>query len=75
MPLYRYRCPSCEHEFEELVSSSEAATATAIACPACGESETERQLSTFAVHSGTTREQAPPFCGRCGENRPPCAGG
>lgn len=41
MPIYEYRCPACEHELEELVSSP---SAPAPPCPKCGK-VTERQLS------------------------------
>jgi putative FmdB family regulatory protein len=44
MPIYEYRCGSCEHEFEELVSMG----APAPPCPSCGQ-QTERQLSGLAV--------------------------
>ena len=71
MPLYRYRCPDCGHEFEELLSGAD--VTIAVACPSCGVSETERQLTTFAVGSSDRRDEVP-FCGRCGENRPPCMG-
>lgn len=74
MPLYRYRCPHCDHAFEELVSAREAATATAIECPNCGKAKAERELSTFAVRGDGVKPDATPFCGRCGENRPPCGG-
>ncbi len=72
MPLYRYHCTSCDHAFEELVSAREAAAATKIACPSCGKSSTERELTTFAVRGEGVKADPEPFCGRCGENRPPC---
>ncbi len=72
MPLYRYHCTSCDHRFEELVSSREAAAATAVACPQCASAETERELTTFAVRGEGAKADPMPYCGRCGENRPPC---
>ncbi len=72
MPLYRSRCPACDHAFEELVSAREAATATKIACPECGKPDAERELTTFAVRGEASKPDQTPFCGRCGENRPPC---
>ncbi|MGE0143988.1 MAG: zinc ribbon domain-containing protein [Planctomycetota bacterium] len=73
MPLYRYRCDSCRHGFEELMSAREAEVATAVRCPQCNSDKTERELTTFAVRGDSASEaSAEPFCGRCGENRPPC---
>lgn len=73
MPLYVYRCRSCDHVFEELVSGSDARAGVAVACPRCEADATERELTTFAVRSaGPARETDAPFCGRCGEDRPPC---
>ena len=73
MPLYVYRCRSCDHVFEELISAAGAREATAVACPSCAAEDTERELTTFAVQSGSAKaKDDAPFCGRCGENRPPC---
>lgn len=73
MPLYRFRCESCHHDFEELMSSREVEVATAVRCPSCESIDTHRELTTFAVRgSGAVESTAEPFCGRCGENRPPC---
>lgn len=43
MPLYEYRCESCDHRFSELVRGEEQQPA----CPACGRHEHERLLSSF----------------------------
>jgi putative FmdB family regulatory protein len=43
MPLYAYRCASCDNHFETLVRSDETPE-----CPACGSVELERQLSLIA---------------------------
>jgi putative FmdB family regulatory protein len=72
MPLYVYRCKSCDQVFEDLVSAADARSGLAIACPHCEATDTERELTTFAVRGETPRTEAAPFCGRCGENRPPC---
>ena len=73
MPLYHYRCLSCHHPFEQLVQTSNGMVTTAVQCPRCGGDRQERQLTSFNVGgkaSGTSASE--PFCGRCGENRPPC---
>jgi len=72
MPLYLYRCRHCDHVFEDLVSAAEASRGDAVACPACKREDTDRELTTFAVKAGASRPDEAPFCGRCGENRPPC---
>lgn len=43
MPLYAYRCASCDHEFETLVRSNDIPE-----CPSCGSVELTRQLSLIA---------------------------
>lgn len=43
MPLYDYRCRSCQAEFELLVRSS-----TAPACPHCGSADLARAVSRIA---------------------------
>ena len=55
MPLYEYRCLSCESQFELLIRGE-----VTPACPACGATELERLLSMFAVSSegGTERNRA-----------------
>jgi putative FmdB family regulatory protein len=76
MPLFDFACRGCGHVFEDLITNAEAAapTAVAIACPKCGDTETERQLGRFSVPRSTGAREIPdmPSCGRCGENRPPC---
>jgi putative FmdB family regulatory protein len=68
MPIYEYICTQCEHGFEALVSSSEAAPH----CPECASSEVKKQLSR------PNRGQAAPemsfsACGTCGDPRGPGA--
>jgi len=45
MPIYEYRCASCDQRFEELV----AASAAAPPCPGCGATDVTRVYSTFAT--------------------------
>jgi putative FmdB family regulatory protein len=68
MPVYEYRCGSCEHRFEEIVSSS----APAPGCPACGSHRVERMLSSFVA--GPARTPRADFSGVPFE-RSGCCGG
>lgn len=47
MPIYVYRCKSCEKTFEELVRSMD--TSETIPCPGCGSEELERMQASFAT--------------------------
>ena len=51
MPLYEYRCRSCEAFFELLVRHD-----TVLECPSCKSQDLERALSLFAVDSEGTRK-------------------
>ena len=53
MPIYEYRCRTCDHEFEALVRSGNVP-----ACPQCGSGDLEQKLSMFAVSSEATRQSA-----------------
>jgi putative FmdB family regulatory protein len=44
MPIYDYRCRSCDERFDHLVRRQD----EAVTCPACGGAEPERLLSVFA---------------------------
>ncbi|MFQ5494833.1 MAG: zinc ribbon domain-containing protein [Phycisphaerae bacterium] len=70
MPIYEYRCTTCEHRFEELVRANEKRPA---ACPKCSSQATERLLSVFAARS-VDRPEAPATggCTRCGDPNGPC---
>jgi putative FmdB family regulatory protein len=50
MPIYEYRCPSCGHEFEELLLSR--AEEQDVACPQCGARDVTRELSVTASSGG-----------------------
>ena len=65
MPLYEYHCPSCQHHFEEIVSSH--AKADQVPCPKCGHEKPDRPLSAFAVgsSSGALRTVGGPACNGC----------
>ncbi|MBF0324967.1 MAG: zinc ribbon domain-containing protein [Alphaproteobacteria bacterium] len=59
MPLYTYRCKSCDTIFETLVMGSDLP-----ACDKCGSADLERQLGTIAAEgkskalTGQVRAQA-----------------
>ncbi len=54
MPIYEYLCDSCGNKFEKLIRRSEAESAAAAACPACGKQELKQEYSTFAPRAGST---------------------
>ena len=47
MPIYEYKCKTCERQFELLRSFREGQTPAR--CPACGSEQTNRLLSMFAA--------------------------
>ena len=52
MPIYSYHCEQCQTEFTELRRCSE--MDAPIDCPECGNRESQRKLSGFAVGSGAS---------------------
>ena len=46
MPLYEYRCTTCESRFEVLRRVGQGSEG--LACPQCGKAEVEKEFSTFA---------------------------
>ena len=65
MPLFEYRCRSCESRFEALVR---AAARERVRCGTCESSEVERLMSAPAVQAGP---KSLPIAGAC---PPPEAG-
>jgi putative FmdB family regulatory protein len=53
MPIFEYRCQSCQHEFETLVLKG-----STPACPQCQSESLERMISVPAVKSETTHALA-----------------
>ena len=51
MPVYEYRCESCEERFEKLVRSIRQESPE-VHCPACQGTEVRRLISAPVVHSG-----------------------
>lgn len=64
MPIYEYRCQSCQHEFEILQAMG--ADANELDCPDCGERRLTRQHSTFAATA--SRSSSPTACAQPGCN-------
>lgn len=60
MPMYEYRCRSCDTEFETLVQGSARPV-----CPHCGGRKLEKKLSVFAVSSTGGKESAAEPSGPC----------
>ena len=65
MPLYEYICESCGEASELLVANHRVNPA----CPKCGLRKLQRQLSTFAAHSGSSRP-----CATCPASEDTCGG-
>jgi putative FmdB family regulatory protein len=53
VPIFEYKCRSCEHEFEALVLRG-----AEPACPQCSARDLERLLSLPAVKSDGTKARA-----------------
>ncbi len=72
MPIYEYRCLSCDARFELLVRGDDG-----VACPHCGSASLDKLISAPFVSSGRTVRQAGHTC--CGREErcdaPPCSEG
>lgn len=74
MPIFEYRCESCESKFEKLVRRAD----DHVECPGCGAAKLEVQYSTFAAQTNgsSSGADAMPSCpggmcqspGMCGRN-------
>lgn len=60
MPLYEYRCRSCDHRFELLQRMGEGSDG--LTCVACGAPAPKRLLSTFAATSNGSSSTADAGC-------------
>ena len=50
MPIYEYKCRSCQSLFETLIRNEQ--DEKELTCPRCAGKELERQLSVFAGNTG-----------------------
>ncbi len=71
MPIFKYICQDCQHEFETLVFGRDKAK-----CPKCQSKKLSPQLSVFAVSAKSSVSSSVPAgggCGSCGDPRGPGA--
>lgn len=81
MPLFEYRCETCENRFEALVHGGQRPS-----CTKCGAKKLEKLISAFAVVSSSgsgsafasgsgsafaSGDTSPGGCGSCGDPRGP----
>jgi len=71
MPVYEYKCGSCDHEFDEFVHSS--TKRNAVACPSCSSKKVVPKLSVFSARDHALDQGGGGSCGRCGDPEGPCA--
>lgn len=55
MPIYEYRCNSCQHEFDAFSFKPRSADDMSPECPECGSTDAERIISTVRVHAPARR--------------------
>ncbi|MBD3222205.1 zinc ribbon domain-containing protein [bacterium] len=63
MPIFEFVCGQCGRTFEELMTFAQMEAGEA-ACPGCGSSQVQRNLSSFATGTGGGGGTAP--VGGCG---------
>lgn len=52
MPMYQYKCGSCEHEFTEVLKVDDRKIPCETACPNCEEKAVEMVISSPRIVSG-----------------------
>ncbi|MCL6471466.1 MAG: zinc ribbon domain-containing protein [Firmicutes bacterium] len=64
MPLYEFKCASCEDTFEKLVLASGNGTVT---CPKCGSNDVKKLFSSFGFTSSERNSlaKATSACSSC----------
>jgi len=63
MPIFEYRCHSCNATFEQF---STGGCSEAPACPQCGKTKTEKVFSVFSSQCGSSGSSTPAPSGGCG---------
>ena len=69
MPIYEYECKACGEKFSALLSMSQRDEAeSTLPCPACGEKDSRRLISSFAssVKGGGAASGPAPGCDGAG---------
>ena len=55
MPIFEYRCSSCNEKFEELVLSR---SQNHVECPRCGGTKVQPLVSRFAAQTGSRSDSS-----------------
>ncbi len=58
MPIYEYRCQSCNTRFEKLMPRATEPPTDGITCPHCGGSQVQFEFSAFAVVGSERKKSA-----------------
>jgi len=66
MPVYTYQCEECGHEFEKLVSFSQAELMPE--CPHCHSAETHKKLSLVSAFGFSSASGGTTSAGSCGSH-------
>ena len=53
MPIYEFRCSSCDTDFEELVLRLDDQSLAGVACRKCGSRQVVKKISRFAAGAGS----------------------
>lgn len=61
MPIYEYRCPRCDREFQKLVYGQ-----PAVSCPSCQSPDVRRVPSLFGIGTSAGPAASAPAAGCCG---------
>jgi putative FmdB family regulatory protein len=64
MPIFEFYCPSCGHQFEELVLRQ--AEASHLSCPKCKRPGAEKLLSVFSSGKGSSERALSASGAGCG---------
>jgi len=65
MPIFEFKCNSCNKVFEEIVFSSNTDSAN-IVCPECGAKNADKLMSAFSSSTGASVGSGAASCGSSG---------